>query len=116
MTSNQIAYREYLASVHWANLRDLVLARDGNRCVKCGCSQHLQVHHKFYRSRFEDSVPEDLKTLCPKCHREEHGIVKKKPAVVFSKSAMKRARKRKRGWTEKNNRRWRMVATGRWSA
>lgn len=79
MTPRQIEYRAYLKTDHWKELRAEVLNRDGCRCVHCqkkkGC---LHVHHRFYRSRFEDSIADDLITLCERCHKVEHGLAKPK--------------------------------------
>ena len=77
MTDRQKDYQEYLKSAHWEMLRRAVLERDGFRCVRCQWDKHLQVHHKFYRQRFEDSEPDDLETLCRTCHKREHGLIKK---------------------------------------
>lgn len=74
MTTRQIAYREYLTSDHWHNLRQQIISRDGNKCVHCPHTKRLQAHHTIYRDRFEDSLPEDLITLCNPCHRKAHGI------------------------------------------
>lgn len=73
MTERQIAYRDYLQTDHWKALRDSVVERDGGKCVVCDSADRIQVHHKRYRKRFEDSLPGDLETLCRKCHGLEHG-------------------------------------------
>ena len=74
LTKRQLKYRAYLATEHWASLRLAALARDGGKCIRCGEEERLQVHHRVYRGRYEDSVLEDVETLCRKCHRLEHGI------------------------------------------
>jgi hypothetical protein len=43
----------------------------------------LQVHHKVYRKTPQDTLLEDLETLCEKCHAGEHG---KAPPVRPSKN------------------------------
>jgi 5-methylcytosine-specific restriction endonuclease McrA len=50
-----------------------VLERDGWRCQVCGAMQHLQVHHKEFRSRSGDDSEENLITLCDRCHKLAHG-------------------------------------------
>lgn len=65
-------YAEYLKSPHWDVLRSCVLARDGNRCVRCGSGKRLQAHHKFYRDDWETAKVSDLETLCRSCHEKEH--------------------------------------------
>jgi len=44
--------------------------RDGFRCVRCGSSEKLQVHHK---KGVKSHRLKDLETLCQKCHHAEHG-------------------------------------------
>jgi len=51
-------------------LRLSTLKRDGWRCQSCGSSVGLQVHHITSRSKLGDDVPENLITLCWKCHRQ----------------------------------------------
>lgn len=74
MSRRQKAYREYLRSEHWAGLRAEALARDREKCCRCGSVEWLQVHHLCYRGRYEDSLLKDLETVCRKCHRKEHGL------------------------------------------
>jgi len=50
-----------------------VLDRDGWRCQKWGSFEHLQVHHRIYRSQQGDDKVQNLVTLCAYCHLEEHG-------------------------------------------
>jgi len=49
-----------------------ILARDGWRCQSCGTMQHLQVHHKQFRSHSGADAEENLITLCSVCHNETH--------------------------------------------
>ena len=49
-----------------------VLERDGWRCQGCGAMQHLQVHHKQFRSHSGDDSAENLITLCDRCHKLAH--------------------------------------------
>lgn len=83
MTARQLEYQAYLKTPHWLNLSAQVKTRDGWKCVMCGGKDILDAHHKIYRARFEDSLPEDLITLCRACHEKAHGIrsaTKTKPA------------------------------------
>lgn len=76
-------YVAYLKTSHWDALRTVVLERDGNQCTCCPNKKRLQVHHKFYRIRWEDSQPGDCVTLCNRCHEKEHGIgLKPAPPIV----------------------------------
>lgn len=87
-------YQEYLSTVHWADLREAVLKRDGFRCTRCPCKERLQAHHKVYRATWYDSIPEDLVTLCWRCHKKEHGLPV--PKLKQSKKGMKRLMKEMR--------------------
>lgn len=79
MTKRQEEYAEYLTTEHWKSLRQAALDRDDNKCVRCSYPLHLQVHHKVYRDKFEDSELFELETLCRTCHKKEHGIEPTKP-------------------------------------
>jgi 5-methylcytosine-specific restriction endonuclease McrA len=53
--------------------RELVLARDEHRCVRCGLREGLQLHHRRPRQRGGDSsveanLPSNLLTVCLYCH------------------------------------------------
>lgn len=74
LTKRQKAYRAYLKTDHWKDLRAEAVHRDGEKCCRCGSRRRIQVHHKCYRGRYEDSLLEDLETVCRECHRKEHGI------------------------------------------
>lgn len=73
MTTGRLAYQEYLKSEHWKALRSDALWRDKGLCRKCGNGKWVEVHHLKYRTPWTDGVIEDVVSLCPDCHREEHG-------------------------------------------
>ena len=50
ITRRQREYRVYLASEHWKALRDFTIERDGGKCVLCGSTERLQVHHRKWAS------------------------------------------------------------------
>lgn len=52
-------------------LRKEVLCRDGNRCVKCGNTQRLEVDHILNVARGGTHNLDNLQTLCHHCHREK---------------------------------------------
>jgi 5-methylcytosine-specific restriction endonuclease McrA len=57
-------------SARFKKLREVVKARDGHRCRRCGSSQRLEVHHVVPLE--QDGAPFDvanLVTLCSGCHR-----------------------------------------------
>lgn len=54
--------------------RDLVLRRDGGRCVMCGTDRDLQCHHRIPRGMGSSkrpgiNQPQNLLTLCAEDHR-----------------------------------------------
>jgi len=57
---------------HWQR----ILERDGWRCVKCGATDGLEVHHIVFRSQRPGPAvhdPSNLQTLCVRCHELAHG-------------------------------------------
>lgn len=77
--SRNILYEKKLSDPRWKMKREKILDRDGHRCVWCGRTDHLQVHHKYYMKypdgRFAEpwDYPDDkLITLCENCHRRWH--------------------------------------------
>jgi 5-methylcytosine-specific restriction endonuclease McrA len=60
-------------SAQWQKARAAAKQRDGNRCVHCGATEGLQVHHVV---RLEDGGAafelNNLVTLCVGCHGEQH--------------------------------------------
>lgn len=66
-------HRDYMQSKHWDIIRSCVLARDGDKCVRCGRSDAiLQAHHKHYPKNIWDTTTEDCETLCIGCHKKHH--------------------------------------------
>ncbi|MBE2264623.1 MAG: group II intron reverse transcriptase/maturase [Flavobacteriales bacterium] len=53
---------------NWRNVRDEVLERDGHRCTICGSQENLDVHHIKPKRKGGQDVPENLETVCEKCH------------------------------------------------
>lgn len=72
-------YRRLLKDGRWLKRRQDILNRDGHKCVKCGSTSSLQVHHKFYE-KFPNGEMVDpwdypdyvMETLCEDCHRKAH--------------------------------------------
>ena len=54
--------------------RKAVYRRDGWQCALCGCHDTLQIHHVVPRGEGGSDFPENLITLCSKCHAQAHGI------------------------------------------
>ena len=55
--------------------RKTVYRRDGYRCALCDDTRGLQVHHVVRRSQGGTDYPQNLITLCWKCHAAAHGTV-----------------------------------------
>jgi 5-methylcytosine-specific restriction endonuclease McrA len=55
-------------------VRDVVLERDRYRCRRCGEEdfEKLALHHIEYRSHGGSNRPENLVTVCGKCHSKIH--------------------------------------------
>ncbi len=57
------------------NVKAYVLDRDGYRCQSRQKVEHdkvLQVHHKVFRSQGGTDTPDNLVTLCRRCHEDLH--------------------------------------------
>jgi 5-methylcytosine-specific restriction endonuclease McrA len=65
-------YRDYLRTPEWRAVRERALMRDGHRCRLCNAPDNLNVHHRTYARRGDESL-EDLTTLCRGCHEHFHG-------------------------------------------
>ena len=53
--------------------RKAVYARDHYRCALCDSEQGLQVHHVVSRGQGGTNFPQNLITLCWRCHAVIHG-------------------------------------------
>jgi RNA-directed DNA polymerase len=53
----------------WSESKLNAKLRDGFRCVRCGSTEHLEVHH---RKGLKSHQLDDLETLCSTCHHAEH--------------------------------------------
>jgi 5-methylcytosine-specific restriction endonuclease McrA len=73
-------YGELLNDIRWKAKSNQIKKRDGNKCLNCGDSKRLQVHHRQYHyviSLRDYKKPWDyphdvLITLCEPCHMEGH--------------------------------------------
>lgn len=55
----------------WPRVRAEMI-RDNPRCTRCGCTSHLNVHHKVPLSRGGTNEKSNLIVLCPNHHAEAH--------------------------------------------
>lgn len=69
-----LAYRRYLRSSEWKQLRRIALKRDSHRCVRCGYIGNLQVHHTSYEGIYENFnfSTDQLESICKLCHIDIH--------------------------------------------
>lgn len=51
--------------------RQAILARDGWQCVTCGSDENLEVDHIRPTYVGGSDEPDNLQTLCRKCHRQK---------------------------------------------
>jgi len=65
-----MTYAEKLKDHRWQECRNKILTRDGFRCVCCGNSNKVQVHHGYYAYDMEpwEYEHDTLWTLCDRCH------------------------------------------------
>lgn len=73
-------FLNYVFSYHrddWELVKRAILIRDDYTCSKCGAKELLEVHHKDGTSRND---PENLATLCQKCHQEIHKSISEQKA------------------------------------
>jgi len=84
VTNTHGSYGALLFDKRWKDKRTAILSRDLNRCVICGLSNNLQVHHRQYHYltvlkkfkspwQYSDST---LITLCNSCHQRGHSKFK----------------------------------------
>lgn len=81
----------------WNARRQIVLERDGHRCVRCGATSHLHVHHILNRSEAIDHSTQNLVTLCVHCHANEDGHGSGLVSTQAAWSAHRKGYERRRG-------------------
>lgn len=80
-----LKYQRYLRTKKWRQIRDLVLERDGYRCLCCGRTERLTVHHSCYDHLYDEQDHlNELITLCVICHSQIHfSIANKKRFKLY---------------------------------
>jgi 5-methylcytosine-specific restriction endonuclease McrA len=78
----------------WLKLRESIFKRDGYACLECGhdAIKHLTVHHIIPRCEGGTDDPENLETLCWRCHSKVHGF--RMPWYLRKKERKKRKRRK----------------------
>lgn len=65
----------------WRQARAAASERDNHTCQECGSTEDVAVHHIVDASKGGDKFALDnLRTLCEKCHYEEHGWTYREPS------------------------------------
>lgn len=90
MRNNPNISKEMHNKVNFNGLREKIIERDGFKCVTCKISQQdhlikhncsLLVHHIDGEGRYSknpNNDPNNLQTLCKRCHSKIHGKATKK--------------------------------------
>jgi hypothetical protein len=69
-----------LNTSRWQTLRAQVRRRDGNRCVVCGATERLSVHHVVAAVDGGRDTLDNLVTLCVTHHRRADAARRSRPA------------------------------------
>ena len=69
------------------SVRKAVYRRDNFRCALCDSTDGLQVHHAIPRGRGGSSRPENLITLCWRCHGFIHSGIQAVPDTTPEEAA-----------------------------
>ena len=75
MTDSNVKGKQYQNGKmkNFTNAQEYVLCRDQHTCKMCKKkTDNLQVHHVIWRSNGGSNTPENLLTLCDKCHDKVH--------------------------------------------
>lgn len=65
-----IAYRK---SASYSLLKQLLLIVSSHSCCKCGSTNDLELHHKHYKTYFNESL-NDVLIMCKVCHSKGHNL------------------------------------------
>jgi hypothetical protein len=72
---NLLKRAAYRRDSQYSGLWETIIERDGRKCTRCNSTLNLVVHHKDRTGRGKtehNNDPENLETLCRKCHLDEH--------------------------------------------
>jgi hypothetical protein len=75
----------YLNTIHWSKIRDIIIDRDKSTCTCCKkiLANDKHIHHLTYKRVGKEKL-NDLVLLCKECHEIKHQEkkLKKNPVVV----------------------------------
>lgn len=69
---------------NWKTIRKQTIKRDGDKCIECGKTKNLQVHHIIPWRQTKDNSFNNLITLCISCHQRKERTQQKTP--LFGRS------------------------------
>jgi hypothetical protein len=84
----------------YLELRSQILLRDDFKCQECSYYKHLEVHHIIPKSKGGSDDPENLVTLCQRCHDRKHG--REYRGTNGFKHNKRNRRKKRKQWRRKN--------------
>lgn len=75
---NKVTATKLRGTKEYREFRLKILERDNNKCVKCGSTQKLQIHHIKPANKFPELLMEEsnVQTLCAKCHIDTESYLK----------------------------------------
>lgn len=86
----------------WLIVRSEILLRDHFRCRECNFYKHLEVHHIVPRSKGGSDDPDNLITLCQRCHAKKHGFNNRKRENRRRRHTRRNRRKKFNRFLKKN--------------
>jgi 5-methylcytosine-specific restriction endonuclease McrA len=84
----------FFLSSEWKEIREVVFAKFGHRCLQCGSKKHLQIDHiipRYKNINLQYSL-DNLQPLCAKCNKNK-GI----RTIDLTKNFHKKQKRKKRG-------------------
>ena len=74
LTQQQSTYAasKHKNSTNWLIIKEEVFEKYGRKCVNCGTTENIDVHHKIPLSEGGTNSLENLVPLCRNCHEELH--------------------------------------------
>ena len=69
------------AHAEWRNTKDEIVARDGYCCADCGSRDNLDINHIIPRHKGGQDTPDNLITLCERCHVNRGGYGRPRKSV-----------------------------------
>lgn len=71
------SYNFYVNKRHprWLAVREKAIKKYGNKCMACGSTSNIHVHHATYERLYNEKIG-DLRVLCASCHEYLHELHK----------------------------------------